>query len=75
MDDPDFNHENLDTIKDNFWTKVKGAFVDNKKCGKCTIWFANGGKLYCNFVDDPANGKGFYTTPKGKRIKGIWENN
>ena len=35
----------------------------------------NGEKIFCNFKNNKANGKGVYFTKNDKQIQGVWKNN
>ncbi len=74
VENPNFTYEDLDTLESH-WVKFKGATIDNKKEGKCTIFLKDGGRFYCNFTNDKANGKGYYKPKVGKRVMGMWIDN
>ena len=69
-----FDYKDLNTIG-NFWVKFKGKMYNGKRRGLCQIFLFNGDKLYVNFKNDMANGKGIYYQKGGEKITGVWKDN
>ncbi len=70
---PDFDYRDINTLG-NSWIRFKGKLWNGMREGICYIYLVDGSKLYINFKNDMANGKGVYINGD-KRISGVWKEN
>jgi len=60
-------------VSENIMTRINeqlmGQFLDEKKNGKGTFYYANGNKYIGDFVDDEMAGQGVFTWPDGNRYE------